>query len=201
VIPKRLAWMAVGGAVTLIVKARAERAVTAEAHRLGERLPMPAARLVERLPPDVARAAGVVVVAGRAATVSSRAGYRVAVVGGRGAVMAGSAAAVAGRAVSDGVGVARSAASRVRHDLDTTRTAWSSAAAEEERLLRADLALLAGDRAGAVEALVDRRAEPPPDPPPAPPQPVASGRPRAAAEASPPPGRVQRRYHPPLRSW
>lgn len=191
--PKRITWMVVGGALTLVARSRAEQAVDDEARRLAPWVPIP----------DGARMAATVVVAGRTAVTGGRMGYRAAVVGGRGAAAALSAATVAGRLVADGVAAGHDLARRLRDDVDATRATWRDAADQEERLLRADLALLDGDPGGAIDALVDRRRGRPapasaPATAPAVPPPVAAGRARAAAVAPRPrPPRAQRTYHRP----
>lgn len=197
---KRLAWMAAGGAVTLAVKARAEHAVADEARRLQQRLPASAGRVVDRLPPEVTRAAGVAVVAGRTARSGVQVGYRVAVVGGRSVLAARTAVDVAVRATAQGGATVHDVARRVQVEVRDVRRGWTTATADEERLLRADLARLDGDEAGALEVLLDRRAERPRPPVPEVPAPVPAGRQRAVPAAPEPPvDRAQRSYRRPHR--
>jgi hypothetical protein len=197
VIPKRLTWMAVGGVVALAVKARTERAVTAEARHLQERLPDPAVRLLERLPGELTRTGGAAVVGLRAARVGGRAGYRAAVVSGRTSATATSAAAAAGRVTARAGTVAGDAARRVRDDLTGARVAWEQAAEGEERLLRSDLARLAGDPVEAVDALVDRRGPAADGPVPEVPPPIPAGRPRSTHPDPTVASRRRRGYRPP----
>lgn len=204
-IAKRVRWMVAGGAVTLVVKARAQRAIGVEADRLAARVP-PAGPVLDRLAPEVARAAGAAIVAGRTARLGGRAGYRAAVVGGRGARTAGGAAVVAGQVATQAGLSAQEVLRRARHGLDTTAAAWQAARREEERQLRADLARLHGDGTAAIDALLDRRPPPPDDERtavPAVPPPVAPGRPRPAVAglAAPAVSRVQRSYRGPSRPW
>ena len=186
--PKRVTWMVVGGALTLVARSRAEQAVADETRRLAERVPAP----------DLARLAATVVVAGRAAAVGGRMGYRAAVAGGRGAAVAANAATVAGRVVADGLSAGQQATRRLRAEVEATRSTWHHTAEQEERLLRADLAVLTGDPGGAIDALVDRRRDPTDGAvvarvPPA----VPAGRPRVVVAGPPRPGRVQRSYRSP----
>lgn len=202
--PKRLRWMVVGGAVALVAKARTEQVVAAEARRLHDRLPAPAARLLDQVPADLTRVGGAAVVGYRAARTGGRVGYRAAVVGGRSAATATSAATTAGRVAGRAGAAAGDAARRVRHGVAATRSTWEAATEDEVRLLRADLARLEGDGAGAVDALVDRR-RPAHDLealPPAAPDPIPAGRRRAGPHpVEPRPARVQRSYRNPLRPW
>jgi hypothetical protein len=194
VVTRRLAWMAVGGAVALATRSRFERAVAVEARRLHDRLPTPAARVVDRLPGDLPRATGAAVVGVRAAYSGGRLGYRTAVVGGRAASGAAVAASRTSRAVSRAAAGAAGVAERARAGLDATRAEWHRAAADEERRLRAELALLHGEGVEVIPALVDRRPEQaerhePPLPPP-----VPAGRPTPPMAAGRPARRVQRSY-------
>lgn len=187
---RRARWVVIGAGVKYVARRGVGRSVDEAAARIEERLPDSLVKAANVLPGDLIKAGG-------AAAVSARAAHR-------GARVTKSSGVVAVRVTRAGVSLRpRSAvADRIR----LAREAVSSQVEHDERDLRGDLQRYilggqAGERA-ATEALLDLRSSRADDPLPVVPEPIRRGRLRfVPALPAPEVARAQRSYRRPQKPW
>lgn len=190
---RRFRWMAVGAGVKFVARRGVGRSVDEAAAKIEERLPAPVAKAANALPGDIVKAGGAAVVSARAAKQSARA--------------AKTGGLVAARVTKAGVQMSSQAASlrpapAVANRLRAARSAVNLQAEADERELRADFLRYVGDEDGATDALLDRRAEADRGPLPDIPDPIDRGRRRfVTGRSEPEVARVQRSYRRPAKPW
>jgi len=169
------------------------RSVDEAAAKIEDRLPAPVAKAANVLPGDIVKAGGAAVVSARAARQSARA--------------AKTGGLVAARVTKAGMQLTSQATSlrpgpAVAGRLRAVRNSVTDQAEADERELRADFLRYGGDDEGATNALLDLRDERSDGPLPQVADPVDTGRRRfVAPRRAPEVDRVQRSYRRPSKPW
>jgi hypothetical protein len=187
---RRFRWLIMGAGVKYVARRGVGKSVDEAAARIEERLPATVVKAANVLPGDLIKAGGAAAVSARAA----QRGARVAKTGG----------VVAARVTRAGVSLRSrpGVADRIR----SAREAVSDQADLDARDLRSDVQrYLVGGQAGeraATEALLDLRSPRSDDPLPTVPEPIRRGRHRfVRALPGPEVARVQRTYRRPQKPW
>lgn len=187
---RRFRWLIMGAGVKYVARRGVGKSVDDAAAKIEERLPATVVKAANVLPGDLIKAGGAAAVSARAA----QRGARVAKTGG----------VVAARVTRAGMSLRPRSA--VTERLRSAREAVSAQADLDARDLRADVQrYIVGGQAGeraATEALLDLRSSRSDDPLPVVPEPIRSGRHRfVRALPAPEIARVQRTYRRAQKPW
>ena len=199
----RWRWMLASAGLRWVVHRFTDDRAEQAAREAATRLPGPVGGVVERLPPDVVRAGGRAILAGRAARTAAQGSSRVtSTVASNGRVV-GTGVTRGARVAARGAATGRDLTRAARTGASDLRSDWERATDLEWRRHRADLARGEGDETAATEAFLDVRTSPDDAwEPPARPEPVPSGRRRHVPQLPPAPvARVQRSYQRPTKAW
>ncbi len=198
--------LALAGLRWLVRRVTDDRA-DAAVDEVTKKLPAPVAGAVRKLPADVTRTGGRVLLAGKAAksgvAVTGRAGATAGDAAAQGTRIAATGAAAGARLAARATRRGNDLQRRSRDGIADARADWERATDLEWRRHRADLARGDGDETAATEAWLDVRTSPDDAwTPPATPEPVDAGRRRHVPELPEPPvNRVQRTYQRPRKAW
>ncbi len=199
----RWRWMLASAGLRWLVRRFTDDRAEQAAREAATQLPGPVSGAVDKLPPEVVRAGGRAILAGRAARVAAQGSGRLtSSVAANGRVV-GSGAHRGARLAARGAVRGRDLGRAARDGADGLRSDWERVTDLEWRRHRADLARGDGDEAAATEAFLDVRTAPSDGwEPPARPAPIPAGRRRHVPELPPVPvARVQRTYQRPTKAW
>lgn len=199
----RWRWMLASAGLRWIVRRFTDDRAEQAAREAATQLPGPIGGAVDRLPPDVVRAGGRAILAGRAARTAAQGSSRVTSTVASNGKVVGTGVTRGARLAARRAGKGRDLVGAARGGVSDLRSDWERATDLEWRRHRADLARGEGDETAATDAFLDVRTSPRDAwEPPARPEPIASGRRRHVPELPPTPvGRVQRTYQRPTKAW